>query len=605
MIVGPVFFREAATLPRRPKFYAGRTLYVIALFGLMVTAFILLTGSQQVKTVGDWARFGSKVFQILVPLQLAMATLLGAMLTASAVSYEKDRRTMVILLLTSLTNVELVLGRLFASLLNVLVLVACAIPLFMMTAMLGGVSFEQILHVELVTVASVIVAGSVGSTIALWREKTFQALAMTALALVLWFLAWEYIANGSLGATLFGFSSMQLASAASPWRAVYQAVFPDLTVISSQGLFSHLGGWFVIMAGAGAILLNLLSVVRVRAWNTTAPVRQQKPGAEGQGEFDEGTGRALASATTQTEEERNLNTNARKVWDNPVLWREMRTWAYGKKVLVVRAAYVVILGACFFAAVNRLSGTQQNFSTQHVPSAAQPLIPLFAVSLALINALAVTSITNERDGRALDLLLVSDLTAKEFVYGKLFGVLYNVKEMVVMPILITVYFWATGDLGLLNLFFFILGFLVLVSFSAMLGVHAGITYENSRSAVATSLGTLLFLFLGVLTCMRMMVAFKGAFLSQLGSFSAFLGGGGIGLSFALGNKILSRAILITSMLAPFATYFIITSFLKGNYGAMCLVTSVAYGCTTAAMLIPAISEFDVAIGRTTLGEGES
>jgi len=35
---------------------------------------------------------------------------------------------------------------------------------------------------------------------------------------------------------------------------------------------------------------------------------------------------------------------------------------------------------------------------------------------------------------------------------------------------------------------------------------------------------------------------------------------------------------------------------------MFLVTVAAYGFTTAAMLVPAICEFDVATGRTTLDE---
>ncbi len=30
------------------------------------------------------------------------------------------------------------------------------------------------------------------------------------------------------------------------------------------------------------------------------------------------------------------------MWDNPIIWREMRTWAYGRKILVVRLAYLVL-----------------------------------------------------------------------------------------------------------------------------------------------------------------------------------------------------------------------------------------------------------------------
>jgi hypothetical protein len=71
--------------------------------------------------------------------------------------------------------------------------------------------------------------------------------------------------------------------------------------------------------------------------------------------------------------------------------------------------------------------------------------------------------------------------------------------------------------------------LVLNAFVAMLGVHSGMTYPNSRSAVGVSIGTLLFLLLGVAVCMRMMVAFQANFENQLLSFAAFMLGGGAGL----------------------------------------------------------------------------
>ena len=49
------------------------------------------------------------------------------------------------------------------------------------------------------------------------------------------------------------------------------------------------------------------------------------------------------------------------------------------------------------------------------------------------------------------------------------------------------------------------------AFAAMLGLHMGMNYANSRTAIATSIGTLLFLFLGVATCMRIMLAFSNSF----------------------------------------------------------------------------------------------
>ena len=128
LLIGPVFTREVAIAPRRLKLYVARTAYALALLVLMSTAWLVLTGTQLVRDVGDLARFGAVVFQILAPLQLALAAFFSALLAASEVAHEKDRRTLVLLLLTNLSNAELVLGKLLASLLSVLVMLAAALP---------------------------------------------------------------------------------------------------------------------------------------------------------------------------------------------------------------------------------------------------------------------------------------------------------------------------------------------------------------------------------------------------------------------------------------------------------------------------------------------
>ena len=89
-------------------------------------------------------------------------------------------------------------------------------------------------------------------------------------------------------------------------------------------------------------------------------------------------------------------------------------------------------------------------------SAALVLIPLFILSLLLVNSQAVTSVTNERDCGALDLLLVTDLSAREFVFGKLGGVFYNAKEMVLLPMLLCVFLWTTRALTGENLVYLLL-----------------------------------------------------------------------------------------------------------------------------------------------------
>jgi ABC-type Na+ efflux pump permease subunit len=284
----------------------------------------------------------------------------------------------------------------------------------------------------------------------------------------------------------------------------------------------------------------------------------------------------------------------REVWDNPVIWREIRTWAYGRRMLVIRVAYLLL----FALAAANLQGVIQADPAAR-PSLAMALVPLFLLSLVLVNAQAVTSITSERDARALDLLLVTDLSPLEIVFGKLGGVLYNTKEMILLPMLLTAYVWWSGLMSLENTVYVLGGLAVLFAFVAVLGLHAGIVYDNSRAAIATSLGTVFFLLLGVATCMRIMIAFSGSFQAQLQPFLAFMLGGGVGLYMALGARNPSAAIGVAAFVCPLATFYAITSYLLDYTLAVFLVTAAAYGFTTAAMLVPAIYEFDVATGRTT------
>ncbi len=138
---------------------------------------------------------------------------------------------------------------------------------------------------------------------------------------------------------------------------------------------------------------------------------------------------------------------SRDVWDNPILWREVRTWAYGRKVLIVHLAYLA-LAAFAAAAIFAMAHSADGITKW---SALLTLGPVFILSLLLVNSQAVTAITSERDRGAIDLLLVTDLTAKEFIFGKLGGVFYNVKEMVLVPVLLCGYLWYVRALTAENL----------------------------------------------------------------------------------------------------------------------------------------------------------
>ncbi|MEL7267512.1 MAG: hypothetical protein AAFP69_22255 [Planctomycetota bacterium] len=198
--------------------------------------------------------------------------------------------------------------------------------------------------------------------------------------------------------------------------------------------------------------------------------------------------------------------------------------------------------------------------------------------------------------------MVTDLRPQEFVLGKLLGVLYVTKEMVLLPIALLVAMTVWQVINVEDLVYSILGWLVLSIFVTMLGIHCGLNYPLSRSATLVSLGTVFFLCVGIAVCMVIMVSFRGAFEIQLAPFAVMILGGSAALFAALGWQNPSRAIFVATAGLPLLTFFAITQFLlqRDNLYVIFAITLV-YGFAVAAMYIPAISEFNVALEKNRSG----
>ena len=540
----------------------------------MYTAAQTTFGWQQVRNLGDIARFGQLVFQVFAIVQLALIIFFSVLFAAGNVAQEKDRRTMLLLLMTDLRDRELVLGKLCSSLLLPVVLLTASIPVFFIVQLLGGVSLNQIGCTIAISAAAGLVAGSWGSLVAFWREKTFQTLAISLIGIVL-FLG---IVEGLVA--IFGdISSTGLyVGTLNPFRAMLRVLDP----LNTSGGITFVS---VAMKSVGSLALLALAIIvitimRVRVWNPS---------------------RTLGDMATLDEKDRGVVRPPRPVWNSPVIWREMMTKAYGRKVIVIKLAYVVIAAAAFYSVL--VTPADSALVLGMVSPVGAAFIALSLLSMMLVNAQGVTALTSERDTGTLELLLVTDISAKEFIYGKIGGVLYNSKELILIPLLFMVWYLFQGVLTFENFLYIALGFLALIVFAAMLGLHSGLSYSISRTAIATSLGTMFFLFVGIFICMILILQARASFGLQLPSFLVFILGGSLGLWASLTHRNPSPALTLAAGILPFCTFYAITSFLLGQTLGVCLFVVAAYGFTTLAMLIPAISEYDSALGRTEMPKG--
>jgi len=548
-----------------------------------------MAGVQSVRNLGDLSRFGSLVFQIVVPIELAVTMFLAAVSAASSVAQEKDKRTLDLLLLTQLTNFQVVIGKLSGSLIGNIGLILSTLPLLLLIVLIGGVSLYQVGMVATLILVTTLWCGALANMVGFWREKTFQTLAVTFLSIAGWLVFCEIVQAGVLPGV-----SPDWAGLLSPARAVWLLCQP----IDNSSDLPFPGGTSGAYCAVGLlafVFFNWIAIFRLRSWNPSQQVRPTAP------EPDEDYS---VVAQRDPSHQKSWKVRApRPMWNNPVLWREVRTWAYGRKLLFIRFSYLMLfliaIGAMHWSVETGVALQRSRLAEELLPAAAKVLAPFFVISLVMINALAVNSITNERDAQALDLLLATQITPLQFVAGKILGILYVTKEMVLLPILLLVYLWWQNAITTENVCMAVVGLLIVDLFAAMLGIHCGMIYAQSRTAIGTSIGTLFFLFLGIATCMMIMMSFRGSFTRQLPPFLAIILGGGTGLFVAMGSRNPSPAIALAAFGLPFLTFFAITSFILRNQEmTVFLVMSVAYGFATAAMLVPAVSEFDFAMGRS-------
>ena len=217
-MLGPIFTREFLTVPRRDRHFTSRVAALGLLWVIGITAWQATVGFTADAQLGETARFGLLLFQIVAFVQLTLLLFFSALSAASTVSQEKDRRTFILLLLTDMRDYEIVLGKMLGSLLPIGILFAVTVPYFALVLLLGGVSGEQVAQAIIVLAATAIAAGSLGGLIALVRERTFQALALAVLALVFYLFLVEGI--GLAVRQLPGGESSMVTSWLDPFTAM-------------------------------------------------------------------------------------------------------------------------------------------------------------------------------------------------------------------------------------------------------------------------------------------------------------------------------------------------------------------------------------------------
>lgn len=156
----PLVMKDAVSRMRSWRAPVVLTLYLGLLGFSGYAIFVVVTIYSGIDRTGA-AKTGATVFNSLALIQMSLISLFAPALAAGAISGERERQTFDTLLVSRVSAVGIVWGKLVASVAFMLLLILAALPLFAAVFLFGGIDFEQFTVTQLLTVSTAVSIGAV------------------------------------------------------------------------------------------------------------------------------------------------------------------------------------------------------------------------------------------------------------------------------------------------------------------------------------------------------------------------------------------------------------------------------------------------------------
>ncbi|MEX0712419.1 MAG: ABC transporter permease subunit [Pirellulales bacterium] len=373
LIENPVLQRELLVNLRMRRGFALLFFYVALLGGVVYMAWpeaekIDMTNPEAAKRLVNLFFLG----------QYLIASLMAPSFAAGAITGEKERKSYEMLLASPLRPGAIVLGKLFASLCHVAILIFSSLPIVMICLPLGGVSLYEVLAVYLALILSVVTFGMISLACSSYFQRTAASLVVSYLAIL----------PLALAGLLF-------------WRA-FEGVagFRLLATVTVLPIACFVIGGVLFVATSRRLL------------------HPPDVGSEGKEVVDEAQElrEAVGLVIHRDQFPDRLFAPAKRVGlledgANPIYDKEMRSELFSQGTLMLR----VVIQVSMFLAIPLMA-----FCLYLFPQAA----PWYISYVVLFNMLvgpvfSAGSVTSERERETLDLLLVTTLSPWQILWGKL------------------------------------------------------------------------------------------------------------------------------------------------------------------------------------------
>lgn len=507
----PIMVRVVAAASKRVKHLWARIAYLAVL--IMVVLFQGgLAGYDA--SLAESAKKATQVFLVVSVAQLALMSFIAPIFCAGAITQEKDSNTFSILLTTPLSTAQIVLGSLFSRIYFIWALLLSGLPIFCITMIFGGVTQAEVFQSFGLSACTALLTGSIAITISFLKVGTRRTIFYFFVGIAVYLLligaigqsTYGQLAEAKPGDVAFGLGTglkMSWLAPIHPFLALLvvtgQTPAPPLSDVMRYGwpwarLLAYPEYGYMILTTLASIAMVLFSMVMVRRGE-----QEGEPTLVGR------VSKPFRVATIGEPPPRK----PRRVWSNPIAWREAATRGSASGGPMVRWA-IFVIGAA--AALLLLTAYHASWWPALTTNTVASWLTVVAwvellVVLLIVTTTAASTLTRERESQTMEILLTTPLTSKYVMAGMLQGLVRYVTPLIAIPAL-TLLIFVLADLvrgrtpcvppesvvivpGLMIAF---------ASTAALAGLQCSLSYKKTVQAVMISASLVLGVASGLWLC---------------------------------------------------------------------------------------------------------
>lgn len=188
--VATIMVKELRSRMRGRRAFVVLTLYLAILAAIAYGAYLVTAPNARLQAQVDFdpfavsslnasASIGQAIFTLLSLFQLLLVCFIAPAFTAGAISLEREKQTLDLLVSTPLRPGGIVVGKLIAALAFVFLMIVAGLPVSALVLMYGGVTVDDLLRQQVVLFASALGFGAIGLFFSALVKRTQAATVLT------------------------------------------------------------------------------------------------------------------------------------------------------------------------------------------------------------------------------------------------------------------------------------------------------------------------------------------------------------------------------------------------------------------------------------------